>query len=150
STRPDREAYCGRPTPGRRQGPVPQVRVLGDQRYLRWSKFGGMSVSDAKRLNDSRAREHDAQGLLAASPLESKFHPRGLPAGSDDRTGAVLLGAERNTTQSSSLNVALAVVVMSPSTKLAIPHPLLPVVKDSSAACVFMIGCGGACWSMTW
>jgi putative transposase len=53
------------------EGPVSQARVLGGQR-LPLAKFGGMSVSDAKRLKELEIENGRLKKLLADALLEAR------------------------------------------------------------------------------
>lgn len=43
--------------------------------YLRRSKFGGMSASDAKRLNELEIREHSAEEAARGRPPGKRGEP---------------------------------------------------------------------------
>lgn len=60
--------------------------------YLWRSKFGGMTVSEAKRLKELEAENARLRKLLAESMLENKITREALRE-SGDRTGATLAGA---------------------------------------------------------
>lgn len=51
---------------------MPAARVFGRQYYLWRSKFGGMSVSDAKRLKELEIENGRLKRLLADALLENE------------------------------------------------------------------------------
>lgn len=52
---------------------MPAARLLGGQSYYLWrSKFGGMDVSDAKRLKALEAENARLKKLLAEALLENE------------------------------------------------------------------------------
>jgi putative transposase len=57
---------------------VPTTWVLGSQYYLWRSKFGGMEVSDVKRLKALEAENARLKKLLAESMLENEVSREAL------------------------------------------------------------------------
>jgi len=57
---------------------VPAARFLRGQHYLWRSKFGGMSVSDAKRLKELEAENGRLKRLLAEALLENEVTKEAL------------------------------------------------------------------------
>ena len=57
------------------EGPLPEARVLRGSYYLWRSKFGGMSVSDAKRLKELEIENARLKKLLAESLLGKRGDP---------------------------------------------------------------------------
>jgi putative transposase len=54
------------------EGSMPEGWVFGSSYYLWRSKFGGMSVPDAKRLKELEIENHRLKKLLAESLLENE------------------------------------------------------------------------------
>ena len=71
---------------------MPPARVLEASYYLWRSKFGGMDVSDAKRLKALEAENARLKKLLAESMLENEVSVRRYEK-SGDRTGSARAGA---------------------------------------------------------
>ena len=61
--------------------------------YLWRSKFGGMSVSDAKRLKELETENGRLKKLLAEAQLGDRGDPRGAAKKNGDRTGSTGGGA---------------------------------------------------------
>jgi len=61
--------------------------------YLWRNKFGGMSVSDAKRLKELERREHAAQAVAGQRHAGERGHQRGAAKKSGSRTSPARVGA---------------------------------------------------------
>jgi hypothetical protein len=107
--------------------------------YLWRSKFGGMSVPDAKRLKELETENGRLKKLLAEQVLENEVIKRGRCEKSGERTGATRAGAATWSTKGLSERRALAVVCMSASAYRYEPASL---IGTSSCACPISLGYG--------